>query len=95
MIRIASIIILIYMLPFLTVSGQEINEVPFDDPQLETRAINLHKRLRCLVCQNQSIHESNAELARDLRIVVRERISEGETDAEAIQYFVDRYVEWV
>ena len=57
MIRIASIIILIYMLPFLTVSGQEINEVPFDDPQLETRAINLHNRLRCLVCQNQSIHE--------------------------------------
>lgn len=65
------------------------------DPAQEARAQELHKRIRCLVCQNQSIHESNAELARDLRMVVRERIAAGDTDEQAVTYLVARYGDWV
>ena len=66
-----------------------------DDPVLEARARDLSKELRCLVCRNESIDESNAELARDLRILVRERLVEGDSDAEALSYIVDRYGEYV
>lgn len=72
----------------------EANEM-LDDPVLEQRARDLSKRLRCLVCQNQSIDESDAELARDLRKIVRERLVAGDTDAEVIAYMVDRYGDWV
>ncbi len=65
------------------------------DPAQEARAQELHKRIRCLVCQNQSIHESNAELARDLRAVVRERVAAGDTDDQAVAYLVARYGDWV
>ncbi len=65
------------------------------DPALEARARELSRELRCLVCRNESIDESNAELARDLRILVRERISEGDTDQEVIDYLVSRYGEYV
>ncbi len=68
---------------------------PLADPKLEARAVELHKQLRCLVCQNQSIHDSNAGLARDLREVVRERLVAGDTDQETIDYVVDRYGDWV
>ncbi len=66
-----------------------------DDPALEARAREISKELRCLVCRNESIDESNAELARDLRILVRERISAGDTDEAAIAFIVDRYGEYV
>ena len=65
------------------------------DPALETRARNLSMQLRCMVCQNQSIDDSNAELARDLRLLVRERISGGDSDDEVIAYVVSRYGEFV
>ena len=68
---------------------------PLADPALEARAQALHRQLRCLVCQNQSIHESNADLARDLRVVVRDRIAAGDTDGQAVAYVVERYGEWV
>lgn len=68
---------------------------PLADPRLEARAVALHKQLRCLVCQNQSIHDSNAGLAQDLREVVRERVTAGDTDQEAIAYVVHRYGDWV
>jgi cytochrome c-type biogenesis protein CcmH len=61
------------------------------DPALEARARELSKGLRCLVCRNQSIDDSNAELARDLRLLLRERLVAGDDDAEALQYLVDRY----
>lgn len=77
--------------PALAVEPDEI----LDDPVLEARARELSKELRCLVCRNESIDESNAELARDLRILVRERMVEGDTDAEALAYIVDRYGEFV
>jgi cytochrome c-type biogenesis protein CcmH len=65
------------------------------DPQLETRARDISTGLRCLVCQNQSIDDSNAPLARDLRILVRERLKAGDSDAQVLDYIVDRYGEFV
>ena len=66
-----------------------------DDPVLEERAREISKGLRCLVCRNESIDESNAELARDLRLLVRERIVEGDTDKEVVDYLVSRFGEYV
>jgi len=64
------------------------------DPALEARARAISKELRCLVCQNQSIDDSDAELARDLRQIVRERLLAGDSDAEVLDYVVDRYGEF-
>ena len=66
-----------------------------DDPMLEERARELSKGLRCLVCRNESIDDSNAELARDLRLLVRERLVAGDSDAQVIDFVVDRYGEYV
>jgi len=66
-----------------------------DDPALEARARELSKGLRCLVCRNESIDESNADLARDLRLLVRERLVAGDSDAEVIAFIVDRFGEYV
>ena len=66
-----------------------------DDPALEERARSISKELRCLVCRNENIDESNAELARDLRLLVRERLVAGDTDAQTIGYIVDRFGEYV
>lgn len=66
-----------------------------DDPALETRARELSKGLRCVVCQNESIDESNADLARELRIVVRERLVAGDSDEQVLDFLVARYGEFV
>ena len=65
------------------------------DPALEARARTLSSQLRCMVCQNQSIDDSNAELARDLRLLVRERLKNGDSDQAVIDYVVSRYGEFV
>src|SRR5262245_24591381 len=65
------------------------------DPALEARARHLSQELRCLVCQNQSIDDSNAELARDLRVLVRERLAAGDTDAAVLAFVEARYGEFV
>ncbi len=65
------------------------------DPVLEGRARSLSALLRCLVCQNQSIDDSNATLARDLRLLVRERLVKGDTDDQVLEYLVARYGEFV
>lgn len=65
------------------------------DPALEARARHLSSQLRCMVCQNQSIDDSNAELAHDLRVVVRERIVKGDSDEDVLRYLVSRYGEFV
>src|SRR6516165_11614270 len=65
------------------------------DPALEVRARALSKELRCMVCQNQSIDDSEAPLARDLRILVRERLTEGDSDQQVVDFVVDRYGEFV
>ena len=66
-----------------------------DDPALEARARAISQELRCLVCQNESIDDSAAPLARDLRRIVRERLLAGDTDAEVLDYIVARYGEYV
>jgi cytochrome c-type biogenesis protein CcmH len=65
------------------------------DPAQETRARELSRELRCMVCQNQSIDDSDAPLARDLRLLVRERIAAGDSDNQVIKFLVDRYGEFV
>ncbi len=65
------------------------------DSKLEARAREISAELRCLVCQNQSIDESNAPLARDLRLLVRERLQAGDNDKEIMDYIVARYGEFV
>ena len=65
------------------------------DPVLEARAREISKNLRCLVCQNQSIDDSDAGLARDLRIIVRERLVAGDSDSAVIEFAVDRYGDFV
>ncbi len=65
------------------------------DPALEARARVVSKALRCVVCQNESIDESGAEIAADMRILVRQRIQAGETNAQVIAYMVGRYGDYV
>ena len=65
------------------------------DPAKETRARDLSRELRCMVCQNQSIDDSDAPLARDLRLLVRERIATGDSDSQVIDFLVARYGEFV
>jgi len=65
------------------------------DPKLEVRARALSTELRCMVCQNQSIDISDADLARDLRVLVRERLTAGDSDSEILDYIVSRYGEFV
>lgn len=65
------------------------------DPVQEARARTLSKELRCLVCQNESIHDSSAPLARDLRVIVRERIAAGDSDRAILDFVVARYGDFV
>jgi cytochrome c-type biogenesis protein CcmH len=65
------------------------------DPALEARAREISRGLRCLVCQNQSIDDSDAELARDLRLLVRERLAAGDRDDEVVTYVVSRFGDFV
>ncbi|WP_018239155.1 cytochrome c-type biogenesis protein [Ensifer sp. BR816] len=77
--------------PALAVNPDEV----LADPALEARARAISAKLRCMVCQNQSIDDSNAELAKDLRLLVRERLKEGDTDEAVVAYVVSRYGEFV
>ena len=65
------------------------------DPALEARARSISAELRCLVCQNQSIDDSHAPLARDLRLLVRDRLKAGESDTQIRQYLVERYGDFI
>lgn len=87
-------LILILCLIAAPVWAVEPDEI-LDDPELEARARVLSKDLRCLVCRNESIDESNADLARDLRILVRERLVAGDSNDEALDFIVGRYGEFV
>jgi len=87
----SAIIILIFPLAVLAVDPDEI----LTDPDLEKRARIISKGLRCVVCQNQSIDDSDARLARDLRILVRKRIIAGDTNNQVIDYVASRYGDFV
>ena len=65
------------------------------DPALEARAREISRELRCVVCQNESIDESDADLAHDLRVLVRERLTAGDSDQQVVQFIVDRYGDFV
>lgn len=75
--------------------GAVLPDEVLDDPLLEARARELSREIRCLVCQNESIDSSNAELARDLRILVRERLTAGDSDQQVLDYLVARYGDYV
>ncbi|WP_370226573.1 MULTISPECIES: cytochrome c-type biogenesis protein [Rhodobacterales] len=78
-------------LPALAVQPDEI----LADPALEARAREITAELRCVVCRNESVDDSNADIARDIRLMVRERLVAGDTNEEAVQYMVDRFGEFV
>jgi len=90
-VRRLALILMLLATPLAAVQPDEI----LDDPVLEERARELSKGLRCLVCRNESIDESDASLARDLRLLVRERLVAGDTDDEAVEFIVARYGEFV
>ena len=77
--------------PAVAVTPDEI----LPDPQLEARARGLSHQLRCMVCQNQSIDDSDAPLAHDLRVLVRDRLKAGDSDPQVIDFLVARYGEFV
>jgi cytochrome c-type biogenesis protein CcmH len=81
--------------PLLRSAAALAPEEQLADPALETRARALSKELRCLVCQNESIDDSNADLARDLRTIVRQRLVAGDSNAAVKQYLVARYGDFV
>lgn len=87
----AALLLSLSALPALAADPSEM----LKDPKLESRAHALGKELRCLVCQNESIEDSNADLARDLRVIVRERIAAGSSDEQVRDYVVDRYGDYV
>lgn len=85
------LLILMLATPAMAVEPDEI----LDDPAMELRAREISKGLRCLVCRNENIDDSNADLARDLRLLVRERLLVGDTDQEVENFVVDRFGEYV
>jgi cytochrome c-type biogenesis protein CcmH len=85
------ILALLFTLPAFAVQPEEV----LDDPILESRAREISKELRCLVCRNENIDESNAQLAKDLRLLVRERLVAGDDDLAVVDYIVARYGEYV
>jgi cytochrome c-type biogenesis protein CcmH len=87
----ALMLVALLSVPALAVRPDEL----LADPALEARARGISTELRCLVCQNQSIDDSDADLARDLRLLVRDRLVAGDTDAEVRDYIVARYGEYV
>jgi len=87
----ALLLAMVFALPAHSVAVDK----PLGDPMLEARARAIHKQLRCLVCQNQSIAESNAELAKDLRIEISSQIKEGKTEQEIKDFLLNRYGDFV
>ncbi len=90
------IILVLFILALMTLPVAAVEpEEMLSDPALEARARDISAELRCLVCQNQSIDDSDAQLAKDLRVLVRDRLVEGETDEQVMAYVVSRYGDFV
>jgi cytochrome c-type biogenesis protein CcmH len=95
-IRLAVLLVLAFSTLALSPSAWAVEpDEILDDPVLEARARDISAELRCLVCQNQSIDDSDAPLAKDLRVLVRERLVAGDSDAQVRSFLVDRYGEFV
>jgi len=96
--RFAVLLILLTPLPILMGAAPALAVLPserLDDPVLEARARGLSHELRCLVCRNETIDDSNADLAHDLRVLVRERLKAGDSDAAVLQFVTSRYGDYV
>jgi cytochrome c-type biogenesis protein CcmH len=94
----AIVLLLLLVGPLVVIAGPAAAVEPDEmlaDPELEARARALSEGLRCLICRNESIDDSNAMIARDLRLMLRERLTAGDTDDEALAFIVDRYGEYV
>lgn len=89
--RLVLLLALLWPAPLWAVLPSEV----LQDPALETRAREISKHLRCLVCQNQSIDDSDADLAHDLRVLVRERLTAGDSDEQVIRFITARYGDFV
>ncbi len=94
LLRVALVVLATLLFPPQAFAATAPDEI-LSDPALEARARALGKELRCLVCQNQSIDDSDADLARDLRRIVRERLVAGESDREVKEFLVARYGDFV
>ena len=92
--RLATIATLIFAVASVQALAVQPDEM-LNDPKLEARARELSREIRCMVCQNQSIDDSEAPLARDLRLLVRERINKGDSDRQVLDFLVERYGEFV
>jgi len=91
----ANLIVVAALLGASTPARAVLPDEVMSDPAKEARARHLSQELRCMVCQNQSIDDSEAPLARDLRLLVRERIASGDSDGQVIDFLVARYGEFV
>ncbi len=85
------VLALIALTPAMAVEPDEL----LDDPAMEERAREISKQLRCVVCQSQSIDDSNAPLAKDMRLLVRERLLKGDSDDQVIAFLVERYGDYI
>ena len=94
--KIFIIIISICLIQFFSNNSYTVepNEI-LKNPKQELRARNISKNIRCMVCQNQSIDESNAPLAKDLRILIRNKIKDGKKDEEIYKFLTDRYGDFI
>ena len=88
-------IVIFWLLMGTSAFAVGVDEKRLSDPAEEVQAQEIMKQLRCLVCQNQSIVDSDAGLAKDIRIIVRERILAGDTDQQVLTFMTERYGDWV
>ena len=90
------IIISIFLIQFFLNSSYTVEpDEILENQKQELRARNISKNIRCMICQNQSIDESNAPLAKDLRIIIRDKIKEGNNDKEIYKFLTDRYGDFI
>ncbi|RMD87574.1 MAG: cytochrome c-type biogenesis protein CcmH [Alphaproteobacteria bacterium] len=89
------LIMLLLLAPLAAAAAVAVDETQLADPAAEAEARAIMREIRCLVCQNQSIEDSNADLARDLRQIVRQRVAAGDDAAAVKAYLVARYGDWV
>ena len=91
-----SIVIIFVMIQFISKNSYSVEPEEFlQNPKQEMRARNISKNIRCLVCQNQSIDDSSAPLAKDLRALIRLKVQENDTDEEIYKFLTDRYGDFI
>ena len=91
-----SIVIIFVMIQFISKNSYSVEPEEFlQNPKQEMRARNISKNIRCLVCQNQSIDDSSAPLAKDLRALIRTKVQENDTDEEIYKFLTDRYGDFI